>query len=266
MEQISYRDIAKRLDGIRRGSVVYLVSDIMRLVFACRKNGEKFSADAFLDSLLQVIGPEGTLLVPCFNWDFCRGVPYDARSTPSRVGVLGDAARARADFTRTQHPLYSFAVWGKDAKQLADAQPVTCFGGDSPFAYMHKVGAVALVAGLSPTAGTTFIHYVEEREGAPYRYFKDFTGSYTDMQGVQSEKTVRMFVRDLEIDPQYITGLDNVLTQLNVAHTQLLLDTPFHTVRLPELYQIAAIDLHCNEARGMYTFDRTRWKLDYTGK
>ncbi|MEG1743950.1 MAG: hypothetical protein RR215_00050, partial [Ruthenibacterium sp.] len=61
MEYLSYKDIAAQLDRIRPGSVVYLVSDIMQLVFACKKHGESFDANAFIDSLQRKIGPEGTL-------------------------------------------------------------------------------------------------------------------------------------------------------------------------------------------------------------
>ncbi|MEG0769680.1 MAG: AAC(3) family N-acetyltransferase [Ruthenibacterium sp.] len=263
MEYLSYKDIAAQLDRIRPGSVVYLVSDIMQLVFACKKHGESFDANAFIDSLQRKIGPEGTLMIPAFSWDFCKGIPFDARTTRSRVGVLGDIAVQRADFVRTRHPMYSFAVWGKDAQALYDADCISSFGADSSFAYMHRADALTLVVGLSPLAGTTFVHYVEQCMHVPYRYEKSFTGLCTDANGVTAEKTVTMFVRELALNSEYLTGLDDVLTELNIAHTDVIDTVPFHTIYLRELYPVVAADICCNEARHLYAYDRVKFPYDY---
>lgn len=263
MPYLSYLNIAAQLSRIPSGGVLYLVSDIMQLVFACKKGGEKLDANAFLDTLLEKIGPDGTLMIPAFNWDFCRGVPFDVRTAKSHVGVLGDIAATRPDFVRTCHPLYSFAVRGKHAQALLNASAQTCFGTDSPFAFMHRHDAQALVVGLSPTAGTTFVHYVEECMHVPYRYEKTFTGVCTNSAGEAREQTVRMLVRDLEIDPQYITGLDGVLTELGVSYPQTFNTVPFHTVSLRGLFPIAAADICFNDARHLYTYDRERFVLDY---
>lgn len=263
MAYLSYRDIPAQLAHIQPGGVVYLVSDIMQLVFACKKGGEKFDANAFLDALLQRLGPEGTLMVPAFNWDFCKGVPFDVRTAKSRVGVLGDIAAQRPDFVRTCHPLYSFAVWGKHAQALNSAPVKTCFGADSPFAFMHAHDAQALVVGLSPTAGTTFVHYVEQCMHVPFRYEKEFAGLCTDARGETRDTNVSMLVRDLEVDAQYLTGLDAVLTELGISRTQTFNTVPFHTVALRGLFAVAAADICYNDARHLYAYDRERFVLDY---
>lgn len=112
-EYVSCGEIAGELSRIQKGDVVYVVSDILELAKNARENGERFDRDVFLDSLKEAVGENGTLLIPTFNWDFCRGIPFDYVKTPGKTGALGNAALKRSDFKRTRHPIYSFAVWEK---------------------------------------------------------------------------------------------------------------------------------------------------------
>ena len=62
MAYISYLDLPKHW-GLEKGDRMLLTSDIMQLMFTAVRNGERFDRDAFLDAVLGVIGPEGTLLI-----------------------------------------------------------------------------------------------------------------------------------------------------------------------------------------------------------
>ena len=150
MAYISYLDLPKHW-GLKQGDIVLLTSDIMQLMFTAVRNGERFDRDAFLDAILGVIGQEGTLLIPTFNWDFCHGVAFDYHKTPCKTGALGGFALGRADFRRTQHPLYSFAVAGKDQQMLCDMQNVSSFGADSPFGYLERCHAKNVIIGIHYT-------------------------------------------------------------------------------------------------------------------
>ena len=152
MAYISYLDLPKHW-GLKQGDIVLLTSDIMQLMFTAVRNGERFDRDAFLDAILGVIGQEGTLLIPTFNWDFCHGVAFDYHKTPCKTGALGGFALGRADFRRTQHPLYSFAAAGKDQQMLCDMQNVSSFGADSPFGYLERCHALSTSILLVGTDG-----------------------------------------------------------------------------------------------------------------
>ena len=83
MEYISYLELPKHW-GLESGDSVLLSSDIMQLTFTTIRNGERFDRDKFLEAILYTIGPEGTLLIPTFNWDFCHGETVkQAPSAPS---------------------------------------------------------------------------------------------------------------------------------------------------------------------------------------
>ena len=84
MAYISYLDLPKHW-GLEPGDSVLLSSDIMQLTFTTIRNGERFDRNQFLEAILDTIGPEGTLLIPTFNWDFCHGETFDYKTTPSAL-------------------------------------------------------------------------------------------------------------------------------------------------------------------------------------
>jgi aminoglycoside 3-N-acetyltransferase len=44
----------------------------------------------------------------------------------------------------------------------------------------------------------TFYHHIEEMHKVPYRYYKTFSGQYTDQNGMTEVRTYGIFVRDLK--------------------------------------------------------------------
>ena len=74
--------------------------------------------DLFVQSFLDAVGAEGTVLFPLFNFGFSNGEPFDIRNTPSKMGKLTEAARLHPDAVRTGHPVYSFAVIGAKADRF----------------------------------------------------------------------------------------------------------------------------------------------------
>lgn len=257
-QYISYQNILDNLDEIRNGDIVYVVSDILALSVQARENGERMNLDHFIDSIIRKVGPEGTVLIPVFNWDFCKGVTFDIRKTVSRTGALGNAALKRADFKRSKHPLYSFMIWGKDRDMLTEMDPKDAFGEDSVFGYLHRNKAKALVIGLPTLSGLTFIHYVEQMVGVPYRYSKDFTAGYIDEEGNESQKTYSMYVRDLDMDPRHIDGfrpLGDILEERGVSVTYRMNDVEFHIVDLAEMYAVTKEDIVNNDSKNMYHYN-----------
>jgi aminoglycoside 3-N-acetyltransferase len=181
--------------GIARGDVVLLHSSAKRTLLTHR-----LTRQALLDSFLDAVGPTGTLLLPLFNFDFTRGVPFDIRRTPSQTGALSEAGRLHPGAVRTGHPIYSFAAIGARAQEFSGVCNRSGYGPDSPFGMLHAMDGKIAVLDLEDQHAMTFYHYVEEMRDAPYRYFKAFTGTYFDAAGVPSIETCRLFVRDIGED------------------------------------------------------------------
>jgi aminoglycoside N3'-acetyltransferase len=179
--------------GIERGDVVLLHASAKRTLSAMGHAQPRDLLDTFLDAL----GSRGTLLAPLFNFDFTYGAPFDIRTTPSQTGALTEAARLHPRAVRTGHPIYSFAAIGARAHEFAGVNNRSGYGADSPFALLRAMNGKIAVLDLDDQTSMTFYHHVEEMAGVPYRFFKAFTGAYTDAEGLRSVETYRLFVRDL---------------------------------------------------------------------
>lgn len=151
-----------------------------------------------IDALLDVLTPEGTLIMPNFNFDFCKGAPWDVRETPSHMGAITEMVRKDPRAKRVFHPIYSFAIIGKQAETLSAERYESSYGKNSVFGKLRELNGKIMVIGLSYTNSMTFFHHVEEMEGVDYRYMKAFTGEITDWDGTTSTQTFTMLVRDIE--------------------------------------------------------------------
>jgi len=159
-----------------------------------------------VNALEEALGPEGTLIMPTFNFDFNKGQPWDVRSTPSQMGVLTELVRKDPRARRVFHPIYSFAILGKHADMLGGLRYKSSYERDSVFGKLRDLDAKIMVVGLSYTNSMTFFHHIEQMEGVDYRFLKQFTGEVTDWDGSTRTDTFEMLVRD--VDRGVITEVD----------------------------------------------------------
>ena len=210
-----HHDLIKFLDklDINIDDKLYIASDIRGLLLYHKNVKTNFNINDLIDYFLKRIGKKGTLCFPTFNWSFCRGVTFDYFKTPSETGSLSRVALSRDDFVRTKHPMFSFAVKGKDEDILYELDDKSAWGPKSLFAYFHENKAKNLFIGIDYKLGFTFDHYFEEKIGVDYRYYKNFNADYIDRYGNKDLKTYKMYVRDLKRN--VMTGIsdkmDNVL-------------------------------------------------------
>ncbi|MDR5831971.1 AAC(3) family N-acetyltransferase [Caballeronia sp. LP006] len=184
--------------GLASGDTVLVHSSLRRLVRSRAREGRPCSARDVLTSLLAVLGEDGTLLLPTFNFDFTRGVPFDLASTPSQMGALTEAGRMHPQAVRTGHPIYSFVVLGAKAELFRHTDNVSGYSDDSPFGMLRRLDGKIAVLDLPDQNSMTFYHHVEEVLRVPYRYFKSFTAEYCGAGRALTTKTYRVYVRDIE--------------------------------------------------------------------
>lgn len=247
----------ENLAWIQEGDCVYVVSDMLELAKAYKEQGTKLELNTLIDKLQQLVGMEGTLLFPTFNWDFCKGVGFDYYKTPVRTGALSKAALKRQDFARTAHPLYSFAVWGAYREELLQNDAVDAFGPGTIFEKLSDWNAKVLVIGLSPLQGVTYVHHVEQMVGVPYRYHKEFTADYTDAAGVCERRIYRMYVRDLDMDPREINGfapLSEQMSKKELIRSEYYVTVPCHLLQITDVDTAVRRDILENDSRNMYVY------------
>jgi len=194
--------------GLMAGDTLLLHSSLRRTTRTLVRAGGEVSAAAevVLDSILETLGPDGTLLLPLFNFDFTGGVAFDMRATPSHMGALTEAGRLRPGAVRTGHPIYSFAVLGRQADAFRGVENFSGYGADSPFAILRTMVGRIGVLDLPDQHSMTFYHHVEEMKAAPWRYHKIFEGDYVGLDGARSTRRFGLFVRDL--DRGVVTDVD----------------------------------------------------------
>jgi uncharacterized protein len=149
--------------------------------------GSGLSPDEVRDALLDVLGPDGTLVVPAFtpeNSDTSSAhrartagmnerekarfrasmPPFEPETTPCPgMGALAECVRTTPGAVRSAHPQTSFAGLGPRAAELLDEHDVTCHLGErSPLARLYGDGAQVLLLGVGFEVCSAF-HLAEYR-------------------------------------------------------------------------------------------------------
>ena len=255
MEYVKYCDIINHLD-VFQGDILYVTSDITSLAWSCIENGEVFNPDLFIDSIVNKVGPEGTVLFPTFNWDFSSyGKTFDYKNTPSQVGALTNVALKRRDFKRTQHPINSFAVWGNDQEYLCGLSNIGAYAADSPFGYFYEKKAKNLFIALD-LFGISFIHHVEEMEGNPVcRFHKEFQAGYIDSNGVESIRTYSAYVRRTELCIDYnLYKMNEPFLEAEAIIIRQINGIEYRLIDLFKAYPVIANEIKNNKGKRLWTY------------
>jgi aminoglycoside 3-N-acetyltransferase len=184
--------------GLEENDIVMVHSDVASF----GKLGDIKDKDEFLQSLLQafinVIGRNGTLIVPTYTYSFCKNEIFDIKNTKSAVGLFSEFLRTRMDAFRSEDPIFSHAAIGKEAETILKKTGNKCFGKDSFFDRFYKEGGKIVNFGkkFDPAFfDVTFIHYVERAFGVDYRYDKEFSGKAIHYDGTSADKKTVYYVR-----------------------------------------------------------------------
>ena len=255
--------------GIKPGDVIYLASDMRLLVYGIISDlaiNDETKRDDFIEQMInavkEVVGSDGTILVPAYTWAFCKGEMFDRENSPAQIGALPNwLLNRKLGFKRTAHPLYSFMVWGKWAEELLGLSNVESFGKDSPFGFMEDHDTKMLCLGLRAGKANTFMHYEECRVQVPYRYSKAFKAPYKDYDGSVSERVYTMYVRDLaiiskEYEPESFYDALPSTTATNYR------SIPLKLFSVCEANDAVKKDLFENKGRNCYIFDN--YELDWS--
>jgi len=196
-----------------------------------------------LEAALDTDG-EGTLIMPTFNFDFNKGVPWDVRTTPSKMGVLTELVRKDPRAKRVFHPFYSFAILGKHAGMLGGLRYKSSYERNSVFGKLRDLDGKIMVIGLSYNDSMTFFHHIEQMEGVDYRFLKQFTGEVTDENGNTYTDTFEMLVRD--IDKGVMTMVDPMgalLEEAGIIKSAKIGEAEVKLMKANEVYEFTAREM-----------------------
>ncbi|ECR3229712.1 aminoglycoside N(3)-acetyltransferase [Campylobacter coli] len=149
--------------------------------------------NALLECIFEVIGKEGTFIMPTFTYSFCKNEIYNKVNSKCTVGALNEFFRKQQGVKRTNDPIFSFAVKGANEKLFLNKEQKSCFDENCAYAILTQNNGKILNFGNDGCF--TFIHYPEEVYQISYRYNKNFHGIIIDENGKKYQKNINYFVR-----------------------------------------------------------------------
>ncbi len=200
-----------------------------------------------IHALETALGTEGTLIMPTFNFDFNKGIPWDVRKTRSKMGALTEVVRADPRAKRVFHPFYSFAILGKHAEMLGSLRYKSSYERNSIFGKLRDLDGKIMVIGLSYNDSMTFFHHIEQMEGVDYRFLKQFTGEVTDENGNTYTDTFEMLVRD--IDKGVMTMVDPMgalMEKAGIVEIRKIGEAEVKLMKANEVYEFTAREMKRN--------------------
>lgn len=150
-EEISIDRIRSDLEsiGLRKGDHIGLGISFKKLGYV------KGGPETFVDTLLKVVGSEGTVIIPTYTrYPFRLRIKpgkfnyiFDYRTTPAYTGIIPETIRKRKDSIRSKHPSNSIAAIGALAKYFTE-----CHGVNSssylPYSKLSEVDGKILCIGI----------------------------------------------------------------------------------------------------------------------
>lgn len=123
-------------------------------------------------ALQRAVTPRGLLVMPAFSYNFEKTYepvePFDAATSPSKVGLISDTFRRTKGVRRSLHPTHSVAAWGRGAEALvAGHERRSGLAADTPFHRAARQGAKLVMIGCDFTS-LSLLHVAEDLGGAPY--------------------------------------------------------------------------------------------------
>ena len=167
--------------GLGSGDLVFFQVSHLTLGQVEGESCGKQLCELLYSAMREVIGPDGTMLLPAFSFSFSKNEDFDAQSTPCIEGTWSSSLefleyfRCLPGVFRSADPILSVAGLGPGAEKLLTRLPNTSYGKDCLHERLLEAGGKICGVGVS-LADAPFIHYVEERVGVPFRYKKLFTG------------------------------------------------------------------------------------------
>ncbi len=240
--------------GLKSGDKILVTSDLLNFFIQTKKIKKQISLNEIINILFKIIGKNGTILFPTFNWDFCKSKKFDNKKSRSMTGSLSSAALNRKEFRRSKNPIYSFAVAGKDRDYICQLKHKKCFGLDSPFGYLIKNNAKNLCIGIDYKDGFTFVHVVEELIGVNYRYQKKYSG-ISIVNKKKKLEVVSMYVRDMSLN--LVTVINKKLDRILVRR-KLLTKNKFHKIQMTMININKTFKILLNDLKNKGTLIKTK--------
>jgi len=226
--------------GVKPGDIIIMHSSLSKIGWTVG------GSVAVIKAITEILTPEGTLVMPTFTgdnsepsdwehppvpktwWDTIRNeMPaFDPKITPTRgMGIIVETFRNWPGVSRTNHPISSFAAWGKRANYILDNHDLEAdLGEETPLSRLYELNGFILLLGVTHENNTS-LHLAEYRSEFPGKKH-NITGSA--MMVNNQRKWVEWKEIDLNPDDfeqlgvDYESSIDYQLGKVGEANARLI--------------------------------------------
>ena len=226
--------------GVKPGDIIIMHSSLSKIGWTVG------GSVAVIKAIMEILTPNGTLVMPTFtgansepskwenppvpkNWwvTIRNEMPaFDPNITPTRgMGIIVETFRNWPGVSRTNHPISSFAAWGKHANYILDNHDLEAdLGEETPLSRLYELNGSILLLGVTHENNTS-LHLAEYRSEFPGKKY-DITGSA--MMVNNQRKWVEWKEIDLNPDDfeqlgvDYESSIDYQLGKVGEANARLI--------------------------------------------
>lgn len=179
---INRYNIKKNLQriGLENGMIVYVHSSMSS--FGYVRGGH----DSVINPILNIIGNEGTIVMPTFTH---KTDIFNPENTKSWTGAISESLRYKKNSIRSVHPTHSVAAFGALASEITKGheKSKSPFDEKSPFHKLANKESYILMLG---TENNSMIHYVQNKVNFPNLFLEGiFDCKYILNEKIKSMKT-----------------------------------------------------------------------------
>ncbi|MCF0147020.1 MAG: AAC(3) family N-acetyltransferase [Clostridium sp.] len=184
------KDIIEGLQeiGVKRGQSIIVHTSMNSFGFVCG------GAQVIIEALIDIVGDEGTIMMPTQSWknmDPSYGVhweepkewwdiirenwpAYNKDITPTNLmGAVAEMFRKWPGALRSNHPVRSFAAWGKHANYLISNHDLSdIFGDTSPIGKLYDLDGYVLLLGTDYDKNTS-IHLADVKANYSSKHMEE---------------------------------------------------------------------------------------------
>lgn len=166
---LNHLDAAYSQVGVAEADIIYIYPDFR---FFGQSMAHFESKNEFCETIVAPLLKKGkTVIITTFSYT-SHGV-FEVEKTPTSLGALNKWFLQQKDFSRSEHPLFSYAALGPQ-KNIIENIGKAAFGKQSVFDRLLGKKTAFLHVGRPVEMGNTALHFIEQTCGATYRYSKCF--------------------------------------------------------------------------------------------
>ena len=176
LKKLNFKSSDNVYVGINLGNIFF--NDLRTLFRGKKPNIEKIRSECsniVFKTLINYFN-KGNIIFPTFYYEYFKTRRYNKFTSPSSLGYFENFIIKQKKVIRSQHPIFSIAVYGKNKHSLVNPSGPFSFGVQSPFNNFLNQNVIFLNLGIKFRDTCTYRHHLEHLNGVNHRYYKAVNG------------------------------------------------------------------------------------------